>query len=146
MTQKNESICFTISSVTKRNVCVDTLHLSLPDCSIEGQAVTEPTKPDSNKPVPEVPPILWRRRLGIAMIVLSGVLWFSLFAVPFLPLSLGNRTALAGALFVGVQIAWWGGAALVGPALARKIKAMFKRRTKKLSPRPASQQLTKQSL
>lgn len=53
-------------------------------------------------------------RIGIVLILLSGVLWFSLFAIPFLPLTVGQRAALAGVVFVGVQIAWWSGAALAG--------------------------------
>ena len=41
-------------------------------------------------------------RIGVLLILLSGVLWFSLFAIPFLPLSVGEKAALAGAVFFGV--------------------------------------------
>ena len=71
-------------------------------------------------------------RLGIALILLSGIFWFSLFAVPFLPLTVGQKTALGGGLFVAVQIAWWSGAALAGPAVVGKLTARF-RRSKKTS-------------
>lgn len=54
-------------------------------------------------------------RCGVALILLSGALWFSLFAIPFLPLTVGQKAAIAGADFVAVQIAWWVGAALSGP-------------------------------
>ena len=54
-------------------------------------------------------------RIGIVLILLSGMLWFSLFAIPFLPLTVGQKAVLAAAMFVGVQIAWWSGAMLVGP-------------------------------
>jgi hypothetical protein len=67
-------------------------------------------------------------KIGIGLILLSGVLWFSLFAIPFLPLTIGQKAALAGADFVGVQIAWWVGAALAGPKLVAKLKSWFKRR------------------
>ena len=50
-------------------------------------------------------------RCGVALILLSGALWFSLFAIPFLPLTVGQKAAIAGADFVAVQIAWWVGAA-----------------------------------
>ncbi len=62
-------------------------------------------------------------RIGIALILLSGMLWFSLFAIPFLPLTVGQKAALAGADFVGVQIAWWTGAALVGPQTVARLKS-----------------------
>ena len=62
-------------------------------------------------------------KIGIALILLSGMLWFSLFAIPFLPLTLGQKAALAGADFVGVQIAWWTGAALVGPQTVARLKS-----------------------
>lgn len=61
-----------------------------------------------------------RSRIGITLILISGVLWFSLFAIPFLPLTVGQKAALAATVFVGVQIAWWSGAALAGPQLVAK--------------------------
>ena len=67
-------------------------------------------------------------RAGIVLILISGVLWFSLFAIPFLPLTVGQKTALAGGVFVGVQIAWWSGAALAGPRVVGKIKGLWKRK------------------
>lgn len=62
-----------------------------------------------------------RSRIGIALILISGVLWFSLFAIPFLPLTVGQKAAFAGTLFVAVQIAWWAGAALAGPQLVSRL-------------------------
>jgi hypothetical protein len=67
-------------------------------------------------------------KTGIALILFSGVLWFSLFAIPFLPLTIGQKTALAAADFAGVQIAWWVGAALAGPALVAKLESRFRKR------------------
>lgn len=69
-------------------------------------------------------------RIGIGLILLSGVLWFSLFAIPFLPLTVGQKAALAGADFVGVQIAWWSGAALAGPQTVSRLRSWFRRRKK----------------
>ena len=68
-----------------------------------------------------------RIRIGIALILISGVLWFSLFAIPFLPLTVVEKSMLAGAMFVGVQIAWWSGAALAGPTVAGRITQWFRR-------------------
>jgi hypothetical protein len=67
-------------------------------------------------------------RIGIALILLSGVLWFSLFAIPFLPLTVGQKAALAGADFVGVQIAWWTGAALAGPTTVARLWGWCRRK------------------
>ncbi|MEM7011765.1 MAG: transporter suffix domain-containing protein [Verrucomicrobiota bacterium] len=64
-------------------------------------------------------------RIGIVLIVLSCVLWFSLFAIPFLPLTVAQKTGVGAAVFVAVQIAWWSGAALTGPGVVRKMKAWF---------------------
>jgi hypothetical protein len=66
-------------------------------------------------------------RLGVALILVSGILWFSLFAVPFLPLTVGQKTVLGGSLFVGVQLAWWSGAALAGPQMIQKLTGWFRR-------------------
>ncbi len=66
-------------------------------------------------------------RLGVGLILVSGVLWFSLFAIPFLSLTVGQKTGLGAAVFAGVQIAWWSGAALAGPAVVRKLTGWFRR-------------------
>jgi len=76
-------------------------------------------------PAPQKSP--FATKLGIALILLSGVLWFSLFAIPFLPLTVAQKAALAGADFVGVQIAWWSGAALAGPRTVKRLWAWFRR-------------------
>ncbi len=68
----------------------------------------------------------WMNRLGIILILLSGVFFFSMFAVPWVPVSSGQKVFLAGGLFVGVQIAWWSGAALSGPAVVGVIRGWFK--------------------
>lgn len=67
-------------------------------------------------------------RIGVALILLSGVLWFSLFAIPFLPISIAKKGILAAVVFVGVQVAWWTGAALSGPATVKKLKSLFRRK------------------
>lgn len=72
-------------------------------------------------------------RLGIALILVSGVFWFSLFAIPFLPLTVGQKAALGGGVFAGVQIFWWSGAALAGPAVVQKLTGWFRR--KRAAPR-----------
>lgn len=68
-----------------------------------------------------------RVRLGIALILLSGVFWFSLLAVPFLPLNVAQKSALGFGLFVGVQVAWWVGAAIAGPTAVGQLMSWVRR-------------------
>ncbi len=55
------------------------------------------TNPDSHRDSTRLRPLRGRdkgrpaARIGIALILLSGMLWFSLFAIPFLPLTLGQK-------------------------------------------------------
>ena len=85
------------------------------------------TNPDSHRDSISDRPLRGRdkgstaARIGIALILLSGLLWFSLFAIPFLPLTVGQKAALGAAEFVGVQIAWWTGAALAGPQTVARL-------------------------
>ena len=65
--------------------------------------------------------------IGISLILLSGVFWFSLFAVPFLPVTVAQKTVIGAVLFVAVQVAWWIGAALVGPRAIKKLFGWFRR-------------------
>ena len=85
-----------------------------------------PNEPEGNGPSGSPNSVSKSSRFGVALILLSGVLWFFLFAIPFLPLTVGQKAALAGADFVAVQIAWWIGAALAGPKLVARLKSRFK--------------------
>lgn len=75
-----------------------------------------------------------RSRLGIMLIVLSGVFWFSIFAVPFAPLTIGQKSIFAGGLFAAVQVSWWTGAALAGPQVVGVIKGWFARKPRDEEP------------
>ncbi len=74
-----------------------------------------------------------RTQFGVGLMVGSGVLWFSLFAIPFLPLTVWQKTALGGAVFAAVQVTWWSGIALAGPRVFEKVKAWFRRPPKRPS-------------
>ncbi len=67
--------------------------------------------------------------VGIVLVLLSGVCFFTLLAVPFFSLSAAKKGMLGGALFVGVQTFWWVGVALMGPAAAKRVRAFFRRTT-----------------
>ena len=66
-------------------------------------------------------------KLGVALILLSGVCFFSMFAVPWLPIEGSHKLMLGGALFVAMQIAWWTGAVLAGPAVVTAIVSRLPR-------------------
>ena len=69
-------------------------------------------------------PAAKNRRLsqaGVVLILLSGACWFSMIAVPFTSLTIGQKTFVAGGLFVAVQVTWWTGAALAGPEIVGKM-------------------------
>ncbi|MEM8667966.1 MAG: hypothetical protein AAGG48_10645 [Planctomycetota bacterium] len=65
------------------------------------------------------------RFTGIALILLSGVCFFSMLSLPLWTLSTTNKGILGGALFVGVQGFWWVGAALLGPTAFDAIRRRF---------------------
>ncbi len=73
-------------------------------------------------------PARWMQTLGVVLILLSGVCFFTMLSVPWFPLSTGQKSGLAAGLFVGVQVFWWVGAAMVGPAAFRRIKLLFARK------------------
>ncbi len=66
-------------------------------------------------------------KLGIGLILLSGVFFFTMLSVPLWSVSAGSKVVIGGGLFVGVQIAWWSGAALAGPATVKVIRSWFRR-------------------
>lgn len=65
--------------------------------------------------------------IGCLLILLSGVFFFSMLSVPWLQIDSRHKVILGGALFVGVQVAWWLGAALVGPAAIGAMFSWFRR-------------------
>ena len=87
--------------------------MNMPDAPIEPAAEDEAGKPRSG-------------RLGVTLIVVSGVLWLALFAIPFLQLTLGQKTTLGAGVFLVVQITWWTGVTLVGPTAMQNLKRWFR--------------------
>ena len=63
--------------------------------------------------------------IGIGLLLLSGVFFFSMLAVPWFPLGTGAKVAVGGGLYAAVQVSWWVGAAFVGPAAIAKFKSYF---------------------
>jgi hypothetical protein len=57
---------------------------------------------------------------AIILISISVVLFLLIFAMPFLPLSTARKGIYITALFIGGEITWWAGVALVGKQLISK--------------------------
>ncbi len=88
----------------------------------------EAAQPDPTDSNPVSSHATIRVRLGIALLILSCVLWFALLAIPFLPLSVAQKSAVGASVFVAVQVAWWGGAAIAGPPFVGRMMTAFRRR------------------
>ncbi|MCI3919539.1 transporter suffix domain-containing protein [Paenibacillus sp. TRM 82003] len=65
------------------------------------------------------------KRIGIACIVLSFVLYGLLFAVPFLPASTGVKAGVVTGLVISGEIAFWGGGLLLGREVVKKYRSFF---------------------
>jgi hypothetical protein len=66
-------------------------------------------------------------RLGLGLMLFSGVLWAPLPVLPFLSLPASVKVVVGTVLFIAVQFAWWGGTVLAGPAVVRKVYALFRK-------------------
>ena len=73
---------------------------------------------------------MWAKT-GVGLLGLSLALWVPLPVVPFLPLSGGAKAALAAGLIAAAEIAFWLGAILAGPEVARRTRSWLRIRRKK---------------
>ena len=64
---------------------------------------------------------------GVILMSLSLLLWVCLLGVPFLPLSVAARGAVATALIVIAEVAFWVGAVITGPATTRRMRSWWRR-------------------
>ena len=65
---------------------------------------------------------------GVVLLGLSLLLWVPLPAVFFLPMGSAGKAALAGALVVAAEAAFWLGAALAGAEAARRMRFWWRSR------------------
>ena len=72
--------------------------------------------------------------IGVLLMGGSLPLWPLLLAVPFLPLTVATRGVVATTIVVIAEIAFWMGAALAGPAAARRVRGWL--RWNRNEPRP----------
>ncbi len=81
-----------------------------------------PSQPTATR----TPTSAWAR-LGVILMVSSLPIWPLLLAVPFVPLGIAVRGAVATGMVVLAEIMFWGGAALAGPEAARRVKSWRRR-------------------
>ena len=76
--------------------------------------------------------------IAIALITLSCILFGLIFVIPFLHLSITQKSIMVSALIIGMEITWWIGVALVGKQLIMKYikyinpRSWFSRKNKDL--------------
>ena len=81
------------------------------------------SEPPSTGPTP--PRSRWAFA-GVILMSLSLLLWVSLLGVPFLPVSMAGRGAVATAVIVVAEVAFWVGAAMAGPEAARRMRSWWR--------------------
>lgn len=64
--------------------------------------------------------------VGVVLMCGSLLLWVLLLGVPFLPLGVGARGAVATGVVVVAELAFWGGAVIAGPEAARRIRSWWR--------------------
>jgi hypothetical protein len=62
------------------------------------------------------------KKLGIALIFISFLPWFAGFAVPFLALSIAQKSVLIPVLFVSAELIFWIGILIVGKEVAERYR------------------------
>ncbi|HEY9909615.1 MAG TPA: transporter suffix domain-containing protein [Thermosynechococcaceae cyanobacterium] len=65
------------------------------------------------------------KKLGLVLFVVSFVPWLSAFAVPFLPLSIAQKSLLAPLLFVVGEVLFWVSLAILGKESAERYRRWF---------------------
>ncbi|RAK18910.1 hypothetical protein B0I26_10885 [Anoxybacillus vitaminiphilus] len=82
--------------------------------------------------------MMWRRRAGWILIIVSTLLWIVPFISPFLPVSTAIKAAVGGAAVVSAEVLFWLGAVIIGKDVVEKYrKSLFRwRKREKESDQP----------
>lgn len=62
------------------------------------------------------------KQLGVILIVTSFLAWLAIAAVPLLPFTLAQKSAIVPGLLVLGELLFWGGALLVGKEIADRYR------------------------
>lgn len=68
------------------------------------------------------------RVLGVAMIVLSLVMWGAVFSIPFLNISMGHKILAGTILTINGEVLFWFGTGILGRDILKKIWNKWKNR------------------
>jgi hypothetical protein len=68
----------------------------------------------------------WKFRFGIVVIMISILIFFILFALPFLSMDVKTKLALTPVLLVAGEVMFWGGIVLIGKDVYLRFKEKLK--------------------
>jgi hypothetical protein len=68
----------------------------------------------------------WKFKLGIVLLIISVVIFLTLFAMPFVAMETKLKIAISTALIISGEIMFWGGTILVGKEMWNKYKSYIK--------------------
>jgi hypothetical protein len=64
-------------------------------------------------------------KLGVMLVLISGILWVAVLAVPFLAATVATKAAITASLLVASEAAFWLGILLAGKELAQRYRRML---------------------
>ncbi|XGW00260.1 MAG: transporter suffix domain-containing protein [Leptolyngbya sp. BL-A-14] len=62
------------------------------------------------------------KQLGVALLVISCLVWLAIVGIPFLPLTLAQKAAIVPGLLILGELFFWVGALLVGREVAERYR------------------------
>lgn len=65
------------------------------------------------------------KKIGIALVILSCILYGGLFAVPFIPCSVATKTIISTSLVISGEVSFWIGEIILGKEVYFQIQAVF---------------------
>jgi hypothetical protein len=68
----------------------------------------------------------WKFRFGLVVIMISILIFFILFALPFLSMDVKTKLALTPVLLVAGEVMFWGGIVLIGKDVYLRFKEKLK--------------------
>jgi hypothetical protein len=68
----------------------------------------------------------WKFKLGIILIIISVIVFLTLFSMPFIPIGTKFKITLSTVLIICGEILFWVGTALIGKEVWNKYKSYLK--------------------
>lgn len=62
------------------------------------------------------------KQFGFVLIVLSCLVWLAIVAIPLMPFTLAQKTAIVPGLLILGEVLFWAGALLVGKEVAQRYR------------------------